>query len=588
MLGKFLTTAINSNPIVVKDASTMSLYLEEKYEGQFVKYTGKSTSTYIEDYVYQVVKKDNVYVFIPSFALEALSNRAQAVHVLDGYSAYNDKGERLDGKFKLVSKDITENGTYLPSADNGNAYDLITVNVPESGGGVKPFVATTDDEMDSYLTEEYDGAFVKMEYAKYKNATFPVSISSANIANSNINLNISKRRMRNFIDSWTKTENNNYVLEVDFVQSFDNVPGIKSSYRFRAYRSENKDGSIFRLLYAETHFYMNTSTPVEWSEGQTISNGPIWVDNYKGANSTLPEIAQYEDKKVYDLDFDSDSAKEYINGWTQHAVDYNNIDQLDGDSVFTEVPDANVISAKFNSLVILNAIANDGSNKYSENETYKVVFDKYITETKYQAESPFEVGDTFAGATMYFNTEMTNDEFENDVLTPLYDGYPKSTIVFFNMDNPPDMDNLDVNEYGALLGLALSENELLSYSYLEDGNIKPIRTEEGFVIDNIKILESLTDDDITITAPETITQIYRSGILNQFVGKTATFTKQFTTYATYKFEQQIGEGDVAEIQRGAELEEYAIDDNIGKVYKYVGENDGDFENGALYLIAETL
>lgn len=568
MLGKFLTSAINSNPIIVEDISKMPLYLEEKYLGLFVKYIGKTSGAYTKGYVYKVIEKDGTYAFLPYFGLETLSNGAKSENILVDYSAYNDKGEKIDGSFKIAPKTIVQNGTYVPSADNVNAYSSITVQVEGGETGTGPFVATSDREMDSYLTEEYDGAFVRMEYSKYRPTSFPISCS---VESSKLNLTISKRRMRNFIDSWTFIENNRYILDITRSSS-----EYKVLYRFRAYRNENADGTIFRLLYIEER----TTIIVGGTEySGDVYNYPVWVENYKSAQTILPELAQDSEA----LSFDGDEGKEYINGWTLVAMNYN---------VVTGITSASISQSSSNALVILNAIANDSTNKYNEGEVYKVVFDRNVTKSTYQAESPFEVGDTFAGATMYFNTELTADDFMETIVKPIYDGYSESTMVFFNMDNPPDMDNIDVNSVGPLLGLVLVEGQLLSYSMItEEGNLELI-AESGtdtFVVNSLKIPESLTIEDISVTIPETITQIYRSDILNQFVGKTATFTKtETTTYATYKFEKQISDGDVAEMQLVDKLTAQATDSNIGNIYRYVGEDSDDFENGEIYLVAEVL
>lgn len=569
MLGKFLTSATYLNPWIVKDAQTMSLYLEEKYEGQFIKYIG-DTDVYIKNQIYRVVKKDNAFVFLLSFELETLENPATADKIIEGYTAYNDNAKQINGTFKLTSKTITENGTYLPVNDHANGYDSITVAISGGGIGQNPYIITTDNEANTYLAKEYEGSFCKIQYSKYRPTSYPISATKQNYI---INTSISTRRMRNFIDYWL--EENTQIAQVDLFVIESSTLSLRYEYAFNTHKSVNADGSIFRMIY--TSSTISTKTTGDWVKGDTTYNDVVWYENYQ-STTTLPDVEGTA------ITFDD--IEQSANGWTNVATVYNNTWDMAEETFPSRTIYANLISSIKNASLMFNIFGDDTKNTYNEGEVYKVVFDKNVTTTSYQAESPFEVGDAFAGAKIYFNQNLQKNEYL-EIMQKLYDGYDDEVFAFFNVDNPLAVEGDDV-DYGAFMGLVLNDGSMLSYSSLtEDLDFKPIwniEESEHFEVDSIEVLNELDVGEFVIKAPTTITQINRPDILNQLAGKTATFNYDTRTTPTYKFSPQVNDGEVVEIDTVDKLVAKATGDNIGNVYRYVGIDETTYVNNSIYVV----
>lgn len=98
----------------------------------------------------------NVQVFTPSGIKTITEN---GTHDVKGYAFAEVQVEP-----NLITKEITENGTYNASDDGADGYSSVTVNVASSGGGGSGgVVGRTDGEMHC-LAIDYDGTILKEEW----------------------------------------------------------------------------------------------------------------------------------------------------------------------------------------------------------------------------------------------------------------------------------------------------------------------------------------------------------------------------------------------------------------------------------------
>ena len=256
--------------------------------------------------------------------------------------------------------------------------------------------------------------------------------------------------------------------------------------------------------------------------------------------------------------------------------------------------------------------------KYRHLEVYKV--DKSIVEVSHwQAESPVQVGDQFAGNTFYFNTNLTYDDLQvlykeanipsNEILS---DDNAEYGYNLFNVNNPYDVSNTDIAiewQWFYSIRLYIFDDTLIgiaSYSYAEEhpdsqysdgifvGPPEAGQAVVGWVGSNVNIITSETVEGTTVTMPATITKINAPSIVNAVIGKTANFTKgQSEQVAKYSFEHVVSAGDVEEIYTTADLSGFSMNpNNIGKVVRYAGyesstpNSNYPYKKGALYILTE--
>lgn len=586
MIGRMLSVGLDTNPIIVTSSSQMPKYLSERYLDMFVKYTGTSTTEYENGYIYRVSRKleglEYVYFFAPYFYLEALDNPADSSKVLDGYQAYNDKGKKLEGQYKVSDKVITENGTYYPADDGVNAYSQVTVNVGE--GVSNPYIATTDAEMDAYLAAEYKDSFVRMDYAKYRMALpAAATLDTAKYTCENIGIS----RMCSYIDKWLGDETEKTVLNLRFVgeNTVDHI--------VKACKALNADGTYAYVLILEI--------------GAGGINQPFFVYNVP-FGATIGGVTFDMDGVILDGGF-----------FCIKNVDYSAPAALNADilPIYFIGTTATYTVAVSDALILTNMAGSEVDNKYVEGAVYKVTA-KYTEKNTYVAESPFEVGDALAGATVYLNQQITSDEFESmcEELAKTTDfGDLDDAFVFANVDYPVAEDSIEgfaaIVAPMALLvagigktttnGVVTSQRSFLnSYSLIDsdghgpvilgkknDGSSVSPATPASFTVASTIDTSNMDFGGITsITVPETITKINFPSLLNAIAGKTANFTKSTVIETNYVLEQQLSNGVFEEAQSETQLDAKATNDNIGKIYQYTGATGEKYINQALYIVME--
>ena len=255
-------------------------------------------------------------------------------------------------------------------------------------------------------------------------------------------------------------------------------------------------------------------------------------------------------------------------------------------------------------LVLTNMAGSEVDNKYVEGAVYKVAA-KYVENNNYVAESPFQVGDQLAGATVYLNQQITSDEFEAlcEELAKTTDfGEFGELFIFANIDYPitvPVDDNAAkaFYTYQAFLMAQRSDgiSQLRSMS-VNNGETIMLGTESTSTGDvpvspatpaSFTVASSVNVPDYgTTTVPATITKINFPTLLNAIAGKTANFTKQSTIVTTYVPVLQAQNGVYEEAQTEAKLDAKIVNDNIGKIYQYTGATGNKYKNQSLYIIME--
>lgn len=596
--------------------------------------------------IYTCKAENDVYSWKVAAVLPTLTNSIAApTQLKEGVEAIDGYGNKVTGTMKFVEKTAKANGTYYPDDDYAQGYSKFIVAV--SGETAEnPYVATTKAEMNAYLAEEYVGSFVRFENARYRNISIPYSLSTklGNMAYTTgaFDTYLGQSRMNKYIDNWTKTDNNKLILSTDGTFSQNDISQTeKTNYHLYsniyAYKYQNSDGSYCRALVYTIHVTGDISIN-QISINQFLST-LIYVDGYIENdtvfpiyNDTVPGSSLQDQPNVTsDLNINvlgwCAGVLTGFSSWPEYICGY----RMASESITKTNNTGNVTYLYADAAVICPYLFFFGKPSYEETdqkyrhlEVYKV--DKSIVEvSRWQAESPVQVGDQFAGNTFYFNTNLTYDDLQvlykesnipsNEILSgedALY-GYN-----LFNVDNPLDTSiEDDATLYQWLFGIGLDidkDNDILlaikSYSYYKDhqdskydsyifvGPPEAGQAVVGWIGSNVNIITSYDIDadgtTTTVTMPATITKINAPSFVNAVIGKTANFTKvQSEQVAKYSFEHVVSAGDVEEIYTTADMDGFSINPNdIGKVVRYIGYESSTpntnypYKKGALYILTE--
>ena len=592
--------------------------------------------------IYTCKSEGSGYAWKVVTVLPTLTNGIAApTQLREGVEAIDGYGNKVTGTMKFVEKTANANGTYYPADDNAQGYSKFIVDVAGSTAE-NPYIATTNEEMRAYLAEEYVGSFVRFENARYRNITLPYSLSTnlGNMASTTgaFDTYLGQSRMNKYIDNWTETDNNKLILSTDGTFSQNDISQTeKTNYHLYsniyAYKYQNSDGSYCRALVYTIHVSRDTSI------NQFLST-LIYVDGYIENDTVFPT---YNDTVPGSSLQDQPSVTSDLNinvlGWCAGAPSgspagfwpkYISGYRMASESITQTNKTGNVTYLYADAAVICPYLFfyqfgksgyAETDQKYRHLEVYKV--DKSIVEVSHwQAESPVQVGDQFAGNTFYFNTNLTYDDLQvlykeanipsNEILSGHDAEYGYN---LFNVDNPFDTSvPIDATVYLWYFSIRLhidKDNDTLlgieSYSYLIEhpdaqyadfiflGPPEAGQAVVGWVVSNVNIVTSYTDDEgTTVTMPATITKINAPSFVNSVIGKTANFTKgQSEQVAKYSFEHVIPAGDVEEIYTTADMSGFSMNpNNIGKVVRYAGyesstpNSNYPYKKGALYILTE--
>ena len=532
-------------------------------------YDPADSTDYPKGTVLTVKQDGSTFSLVAVFQMPAMTNPIEsAADVINGKQAVDNKGQLVTGTFTTVEKTIDANGTFYPADDNSQAYSKVTVNVAGETAE-NPYIATTDAEMEAYLAAEYKDSFVRMDYAKYRVA-LPASATSTTAILKCDSIGIP--RMCAYIDKWLGSDSEKVILNLQWVTGDTTI-----DYAFKVYKKLNANG---------TYAY---AMGLNLGEGIT----PIFVYN-------APDGTVFDNYTFNADDFTVSS------GWLSTS-DGSVIEQLNQIiTVNLTGKTGQYTVAVSDALVLTNMAGSEVDNKYVEGAVYKVAA-KYVENNTYVAESPFQVGDQLAGATVYLNQQITSDEFEAmcDELAKITDfGEFGELFIFANIDYPITMSGLESDDaakafytYQAFLMAQRGDgiSQLRSMS-VNNGETIMLGTESSSTGDipvspatpaNFTVAASVYVPDYgTTTVPATITKINFPTLLNAIAGKTPNFTKQSVVEAIYVPVLQAQNGIYEEAQTEAKLDAKIVNDNIGKIYQYTGATGNKYKNQSLYIIME--
>ena len=530
-------------------------------------YDPADSTDYPKGTVLTVKQDGSTFSLVAVFQMPVMTNPIEsAADVINGKQAVDNKGQLVTGTFTTVEKTIDANGTFYPADDNAQAYSKVTVNVAGETAE-NPYIATTDSEMAAYLAAEYKDSFVRMDYAKYRVALPAAATSTTAILKCE---SIGIPRMCAYIDKWLGSDSEKVILNLQWVTGDTTI-----NYQFKVYRKLNANGTH---AYA---FGMNAG------EGIT----PIFVYN-------APDGTVFDNYPFHPGDFTVSS------GWlsTSEGSIIEQLNQIITVNLTGKTGQYTV--AVSDALILTNMAGSEVDNKYVEGAVYKVAA-KYVENNTYVAESPFQVGDQLAGATVYLNQQITSDEFEAlcEELSKTADfGEFGELFIFANVDYPitiPVGDDAAKAFYTYQAFLMAQRNEGISQLRsvsVNNGETIMLGTESSSTGDvpvspatpaSFTVAASINVPDYgTTTVPATITKINFPTLLNAIAGKTANFTKQSTIVTTYVPVLQAQNGVYEEAQTEAKLDAKIVNDNIGKIYQYTGTTGNKYKNQSLYIIME--
>ena len=538
-------------------------------------YDPADSTDYPKGTVLTVKQDGSTFSLVAVFQMPSMTNPIEsAADVINGKQAVDNKGQLVTGTFTTVEKTIDANGTFYPADDNAQAYSKVTVNVAGETAE-NPYIATTDAEMEAYLAAEYKDSFVRMDYAKYRVALPAAATSTTAILKCE---SIGIPRMCAYIDKWLGSDSEKVILNLQWVTGDTTVDA-----QFKVYKKLNANGT-----YA-------------YAMGMYLGEGlsPIFVYN-------APDGTVFDGYIFHPDDFAVSS------GWLDSGGSLvEQVNQIITVNLTGKTGQYTV--AVSDALILTNMAGSEVDNKYVEGAVYKVAA-KYVENNTYVAESPFQVGDQLAGATVYLNQQITSDEFEElcDELAKVTDfGFYEGMFIFANIDYPL-VEPQDLGPFYTPLAFLFAEQrtyssgpnaqqqtyyQLGSYS-LDTGVNSPVilgkkSTSDGLVTispatpSSFTVATSITVNDVgELTVPATITKINFPTLLNAIAGKTPNFTKQSVIEAIYVPVLQAQNGVYEEAQTEAKLDAKIVNDNIGKIYQYTGATGNKYKNQSLYIIME--
>lgn len=557
--------------------------------------------------IYTCKVENDVYSWKVAATLPELTNGiAASTQLQEGVEAIDADGNKVTGTMKFVEKTAYANGTYYPDDDNAQGYSKFIVDV--SGETTEnPYIATTEAEMKAYLSEEYVGSFVRFENARYRNITLPASLPNS-VTMGAFDTYLAQSRMNKYIDYWTVYNNNGKIFSSNGRQNISlqgSTVYFDTWHNIYAYKYKNSDGSYCRALVGTVHSLQQGYTNPEYAVFLLYIDGyiandtvfPYYPDDYTGSTLT-GTISTVLDDAIS------------VNGWYQDGVpSYDDLVPDYGGKPgyatmswsITLAHDNGVVTFLYSDAALIlyrvfgsSAGIDETSQHYQELGVYRV--NKKITSiSKWVNAQPLQVGDTYAGATVYFNTNLTYEDI-NTLLSIIPDSEfftsdGQGTSVVFNMDNPLDLSTAEQNVvYKAYLGLTLVRAS--GYTMIMSMSVDSmwVLTQDGWQVTSLLLKPSLDE----VTQDATIIKINYPDIIGQLVGKSSTFTKgepeQFTSY---NLELTLDAGEVEEVVETGDVIMFSKNsDNIGKVIRYTGYESSTpnpnypYKKGALYILTE--
>lgn len=491
-------------------------------------------------------------------------------------------------------------------------------------GTVKnPYIAKSESEMAKYRDAKYAGAFVKFLDPAYENFTVPVTYQYGIRGNSGSNLDYyigfifdnrkDIKEVENILDKFITVEN-----ELITITTMTYVNGKNETQTVKIYGCKN---GTSKAIYAEYPRNSSIDRYLMWHNGITDLNDSI-LSFYIDQGETWAEIlANWDDN---DKQLQLNYLKENI-GWidfpdkeTYQKDSYGGISML----ILTLLwynENRNLTITQMLSGAERLYVMEGLSSIYQDGQVYQVSQSGVIT--KYNAESPLSVGDTFANGSFNLNTNLSEDEVIALLeQIPWDQGYIIDNYYFYYniLNNDPDYgystytgtDFENTEQFGkGLMGISLFKGNLddlgvvygiASYGYNNGDKVwlwtcsKPFDwgvDEYGWQVSSATFAHDLGADP---AQDATITRINNQNIINQLFSKT-NFTS-LGTVPSYSLEQYNIDGKITCIGKplgsllkstGAEMIDIlSHSKNYGKLYKYTGYSTSDYTMNNYYIVED--
>ena len=597
--------------------------------------------------VYTCKPEGSGYAWKVAAVLPALTNGITApTQLQEGVEAIDANGNKVTGTMKLVEKTANANGTYLPSEDNAQGYSKFIVDVAGETAQ-NPYIATTEAEMKAYLAEEYVGSFVKYKTPLYFNQanSTPLHCSSLETTGA-IDTGLGPEYVNMKIDEWLPEPGMVKIASIETFNHDNTFMGVSQPYSIRetfdlyAWKYKNTDGSYTRVLFyafAQTWaFSYNPDSSASW--GNNAAGGIVFYqDNITGeALTALGQlsisvtvgdytgitdvgVAPVEYKDYVKLGFFS-YAVPNANNYTDYYGKYASEDSSTNNPGIMGVAQlswATFKSVYWNSItyprctylykdasVLLWCIQRDiAPNKPESEKTYRdgfvyIVNSKKATRNKWQAESPLVEGDQLAGATLYFNQQITLKEFDDLCNSMIADSEKSGGMYYlYNVDNPYSGETTSDIVANACPLIVVDDGGLICYlNYVEGQDDKVYLFDYNDDNSTIKYASvvapsSITVEGGTIAIPATVGKVNKPDVSNSVIGKTANFTSSVEEYPIYYFTQEVVPGNVFVVSNTAKMNALLGDETTNneiaknRVYLFAGQ-DGTYVQGALYILTE--
>lgn len=558
--------------------------------------------------IYTCKVENDVYSWKVAATLPELTNGIAApTQLQEGVEAIDANGNKVTGTMKFVEKTAYANGTYYPDNDNAQGYSKFIVDVAGETAE-NPYIATTEAEMKAYLAEEYVGSFVRFENARYRNITLPASLPNS-VTMGAFDTYLAQSRMNKYIDYWTVYNNNRKIFSSNGRQTFT-ILGTSIYqdvwHNIYAYKYRNSDGSYCRALVGTVHILAQGDTNPDYIAFLLYIDGyiandtvfPNYPDDYEGSTLTGTIGTVDENAISYsgwyqegDPDYTIDIAPNYVSKPGYRTMSWSITEAHGNNGAVTYLySDAALI---IYSIFQRYGTVDETQQQYKELGVYRVN-KKIESIPKWTNAQPLQVGNTYAGATVYFNTNLSYDDVVALISTIPDSEFNQGMSAVFNMDNPINVSDESVL-YKAGLGLIVQRvpgtfNSLLSMS-IDGDDYNVITKENGWRVTSLLFKPSLElSEEFTVTQDATITKINYPDIIGQLVGKSATFTKgapeQVTTYS---LELMLDAGEIDEWvapNDSVSFSDFIKPSNIGKIVRLTGYADPGYKKGALYILTE--
>lgn len=599
--------------------------------------------------VYTCKPEGSGYAWKIAAVLPALTNGIVApTQLQEGVEAIDANGNKVTGTMKLVEKTANANGTYSPADDNAQGYSKFIVDV--AGETTEnPYVATTEAEMKAYLAEEYVGSFVKYKTSLYFDQanSIPLSCKSPNPTLYAIDTGLGPEYVNMKIDEWLPEPGMVKIASIETFNHDTTFQGLSQNYSvletfdLYAWKYKNTDGSYTRVLFyafAQTWAFVYTpDSSTSWGNN-AVGGLAFYQDNmtkeaytalgqlslsvtagdYTGTTDVVAASAEYE--KYLNLGFFS-YAEPNVNNYTDYIGRYTR--SGDGDTNnpgimgVAQLSWATYKQVYWNSVtyprctylykdasVLLGGVQWSYNQKLESEKTYRdgfvyIVNSKKATRNKWQAESPLVQGDQLAGATLYFNQQITLKEFDDLCNSMIADSETDGGDYYlYNVDNPYTTEDVHAMIANSCPLIVAHDGGLMSYLNFAEGSESNIYLFEDSNNDNSTIKyasvvapSSISSGGDTIAIPATVGKVNKPDISNAIIGKTANFTSSVEEYSIYYFTQEVVPGNVFIVSNTAKMNALLGDEitnnEIAKnrVYLFTGQ-DGTYVQGALYILTE--